>query len=260
MKIKRSFTLPKILSFLLVLPLLPAHSGTVTINGSGSAGTGAIFVTTALGNIDLGTRVRIGAFTDLTVLNNTINSFTLGTSNYADTLLALNSNFVDLGTNVANYGNTSQSAVGGAIGLFTPSSNQFRFNNISSLTINGVSQDRVVFNGSIPNVNYSAAAGIGASKSLYMWVAFNDQLGIVRNADGSGTSAWTTPTSDLNGITMNLTGINSQSEVLLGTYVDNVTGVDFVALVPEPSSASLVVFGFGLMLAKRRMKKTKIHA
>lgn len=241
--------------FITTLSVLPVQSGTITIGGTGSSGAAPIFVTTALSNIDIGTRIRIGSFSDLTALNNSINDFTTGSSNYSQTLLSLNNNFVDFGTGVTNFGNSSQVAVGGA--AFTPSTSQFRFNNVSSLTINGVTSSWNVFNGTITSVNYSSATGPG--KNLYMWIAHNDQIGIVRNADGSGTSAWTTPGSDLSGVTMNLNGINSQSEVLLGTYVANTSGSNFIALaVPEPGSSTLLFSGIALLIASKSLRRQKV--
>lgn len=245
----KTFRIPKLLAACIIIAG-NAHAGTVTIVGSGAT-SGPIFVTSTLGNIDIGTRIRIGTFLDLTVLNNAINDYMGGTSNYNQTLLALGNNFADLGTNVSNYGNSSQSAVGGA--AFTPSSSQFGFNNISTLTINGASRVSNVFNGSIQNVNYSSS--IGANKNLYIWTAFNNEIAIVRNADGTGTAAWTTPGSDLSGVTMNMSGINSQAEVLLGNYVDYATGNDLIALaVPEPTSGLLMVAGGALLFALRRRK------
>ena len=227
------------------------NAGTITVLGAGSGGA-PIFVTTALDNIDIGTRVRIGTFLDLSALNSAINAFSTGSASFSTTLLNLNNNFADLGTNVTNYGTTSQSAVGGAV--FSPSTTQFGFNNIASLTINGVTANRNVFNGSITTVNYSSS--IGASKNLYIWTAFDNQIGIVRNSDGTGTSAWTTPGSDLSGVTMNLSGINSQSEVLLGTYVDYGTGSDLIALaVPEPNTGILMIASSAILFVLRKKAK-----
>lgn len=225
-----------------------ALAGTITIVGNG-AGGGPIFVTDTLGNIDLGTRVRFGTFTDVSSLNAVINAYKAGTSDYNTALTALNSNFVDLGTNVTNYGNTSQ-----ASSLISVSPSQFMFQNTLSLTINGVSGNWNVFNGSIQNVNYTS--GIGTGKNLYAWVAFNNQIGIVRNADGTGTADWKTPTSDLSGVTMNLSSLSS-GEVLLGNYVDYASGSDLISLqaaVPEPSTASLVLLGLSSILVARRKK------
>lgn len=225
------------------------QAGTITLVGNG-ASSGPIFVTSSFGSIDLGTRLRVGTFNDLTLLNNTISAFAAGTQGYASTLSALNSNFADLGTNVANYGSASQVGTG-------VSSNTVVFNTTASLAINGAAAASYnVFNGSIQNVNYSSS--IGASKNLYIWAAFNSEIGIVRNVDGTGTTSWITPTSDLSGVTMNLSGINSQSEVLLGTYTDYLTGSDLIRLapaIPEPSTGALMMIGAVGLVALRRLRK-----
>lgn len=245
-----------LIALVVSLPMM-ASAATVTIVGNG-AGTGPIFVTSALGNIDIGTRVRIGTFLDVAVLNNTISAFRSGSADYASTLLALNNNFSDLGTGVTNYGTSSQVANGGS--PFVPSTTQFGFNNFTTLTVNGVAGTYNTFNGTLTNVNYSLS--IGSSKSLYLWTAFNNELGIVRNANGTGTAAWTTPTSDLSGVTMNLSGLQASGafeagEILLGQTTDNASGNDFIRLeaVPEPSTGALMVIGGVGLVALRRLRK-----
>lgn len=232
------------------------YSGTITIVGNG-AGGGPIFVTSKSASIDIGTRVRIGTFIDVTALNNAISAFTAasGAADYATTLTALNNNFVDLGTNVTNYGASSQVANGGA--AFTPSTSQFGFNNITSLTVNGVLGNWNTFNGSITTVNYSLS--IGTSKNLYFWTAFNNEIAIVRNADGTGTAAWTTPSSDASNLTLNMSGLQAAaggtmqaSEVLLGSIVEYSSGPDLIKLIPEPSTSSLILVSVIPFLARRR--------
>jgi hypothetical protein len=225
-----------------------ASAATVTLVGNGAA-SGPIFATSTLGNIDLGTRIRVGTFFDISLLNNAISAFKTGASSYSDTLLALSNNFGDLGTGVANYGSASQVGTG-------VSASQFVFNTTANLAINGAPTAAYnVFTGSIQSVTYSAS--IGASKNLYIWTAFNNEIGIVRNVDGTGTTAWTTPTSDLSGVTMNLSGINSQAEVLLGSYVDYASGSDMITLAqtPEPSAGVLLVIGSVATFVLGRRKK-----
>jgi hypothetical protein len=129
------------------------------------------------------------------------------------------------------------------------------------LAINGAASTAYnVFNGSIQSVTYSSS--IGASKNLYIWTAFNNEIGIVRNANGTGTAAWTTPTSDLSGVTLNLSGLQAStggaldsSEILLGTGYDYSTGSDLIALqaaVPEPTTSVLIMLGGMVVLAMRR--------
>lgn len=235
------------------------NAGTVTIVGNG-AGNGPIFVTSTAGNIDIGTRVRVGTFIDLSVLNSAISAFTSGSSDYASTLLALNNNFSDIGTGVTNYGSSSQTANGGS--SFSPSTSQFGFNNLTTLTVNSVSGTYNTFNGSISNVNYSLS--IGSSKSLYIWTAFNNEIAIVRNANGTGVGTWTTPTSDTANVTLNLSGLQATAggtvetgEVLLGNVTEYSSGPDLIRLqaVPEPSTGVLMMIGAGGLVALRRLRK-----
>jgi len=243
-----------ICSLLMATPFV--HAGTVTIVGNG-AGGGPIFVTSKNLSIDIGTRVRIGTFTDLSLLTTTINNFlnTNAPVSYAATLTALNNNFVDLGTGATNYGTTSQTANGGA--SFTPSTTQFGFNNITSLTVNGVAGSWNTFNGSINSVNYSLSVGV--SKNLYIWTAFGNEIAIVRSADGTGTAAWTTPSSDASNLTLNLSGLQSSAggtmqtaEVLLGSITEYASGPDLIALIPEPSIASYLLISMALPLMRRK--------
>lgn len=248
----------KALALVLVSAMSMGQSATITLVGNG-AGGGPIFVTSGLGNIDLGTRLRVGTFLDITVLNNAISAFKSGASSYSDTLLALNGNFADLGTNVTNYGNANQTGTG-------VSASQLVFNTTANLAINGgTASTRNVFNGGIANVTYSSS--IGAGKNLYIWTAFNNEIAIVRNADGTGTANWVTPGSDLSGVTMNLSGLQSSaggtlqtSEILLGTGYDYSSGSDLIALeaVPEPSTGALMVIGSALLLVMHRRKQNAI--
>lgn len=257
-----SLNLLKVYCFLIcVLGLTsvePARAGNIVLVGNG-AGGGPIFVTSTMGNIDLGTRLRVGTFLDLSALNNAISNYLSGSSNYNDTLLALNSNFADLGTNVTNYGSASQTGTG-------VSSSQVVFNTTASLAINGATAATYnVFNGQIANVNYSSS--IGPSKNLYIWTTFNNAIAIVRNADGTGNAAWTSPTSDLSGVTMNLSHLQSPaggsvqtSEVLLGKVFDYSSGSDLIALaVPEPSAGALVALAGICLLRRKKRNQTSVN-
>ena len=260
MKIKSNNLLKK--AFILFGVSLSVHSavmaGTITLVGNG-AGGGPIFVTSTSTSIDIGTRVRIGTFTDSTALSTAISNYLSGSANYSATLSALNSNFVDLGTGATNYGTSTQSAIGGA--TFTPDTTKFLFNGITSLAVNGVTSNYNTFNGTITGVNYSLS--IGASKNLYIWTAFNNEIGIVRNADGTGTAAWISPTSDGANITMNMSGLQAtaggamqNAEVLLGSVLDYSSGSDLIklsAVIPEPSTSALFLYGIiGIASWKRR--------
>jgi hypothetical protein len=236
------------------------NAGTVSIVGNG-AGGGPIFVTSTGASIAINTRVYVGTFSNESLLTSTVSNYLAGSSNYAATVAALQSNFVNIGTG-GNYGAVSQVAVNGA--AYTTSSSEFRFNGITSLAINGAAAANYnTFNGSFTGVNYSLS--IGTAKNLYIWTASDNGIAIVRNANGSGTAAWITPAADSSGITMNLSGLQASAggsveaaEVLLGTVSDYASGSDLIALrvIPEPSSASLLAIGVAGLVALRARRKS----
>jgi hypothetical protein len=243
---KKSSELKKALGLALVLGagLGWGHAANLAVVGSG-ASSGPIITTSAFGDIALGTRVRIGKFVNEATLNSQINSFKTSVLDYNGMISWLNdsANFVDLGTNVTNFGNASQTGTG-------VSSSAFVFNTTASLTVNGVTASRNVFNGSIANVNWSSS--IGFSTPVYMWVAYGGELGIFRD------SAWTTPLADLTGLTLNLNSISNaqtgNTEILLGGYQDYASGTDLLVLIPEPSTGSLALLGMALAWTVRRKK------
>jgi len=244
---KKSSELKKALGLALVLGagLGWGHAANLAVVGNGASG-GPIITTSAFGDIALGTRVRIGKFVNEATLNSQINSFKTSVLDYNGMISWLNdsANFVDLGTNVTNYGAASQSINGSTV-----TSNAFVYNTTASLTVNGVTASRNVFNGSITNVNWSSS--IGFSTPVYMWVAYGGELGIFRD------SAWTTPVSDLTALTLNLNTISNaqtgNTEILLGGYQDYASGTDLL-VIPEPSTGSLALLGMALAWTVRRKK------
>ena len=234
------------------------NAGTVTIVGNGS-GSAPIFVTSTGASIAMNTRVYIGTFTDVTVLNSTVANYLAGSANYLTTLAALQNNFVNLGTG-GTYGSVAQVAVG--VGsTYTSSTTEFRFNGKTSLAINGAAAANYnTFNGNINTVTYSSSIGFG--KNLYIWTASDSGIAIVRNANGTGTAAWITPVADATGVTLNLSGLQATgavqaSEVLLGKVTEYASGSDLIALaIPEPSSASLLALGVAGLVALRVRRKS----
>jgi hypothetical protein len=226
----------------------PAFAGNVQLVGNGSS-SGPIITTSSSSDITLGTRLRVGTFTNTPALNSAITSFLNQSKTYAQTVADLNAIFVDLGTNVTNFGNSSQIGTG-------VSSSQFVFNNSFNVTVNGSTSSRVGYFGSIANVNYSSVSGLGNNSNVYIWTALNNEIGIFSNSN------WRTPAGDLTGVTLNLSAITFASrstDVLLGTYVNNATGSDFLALavIPEPSSSSLVLLGLGLAILRSKKNKNE---
>lgn len=224
------------------------HAANIALVGNGAA-SGPIISTSTFGDIALGVRLRVGTFTDSAALNSAISNFKDGSKTYLETVAALNAVFTDLGTNVTNFGNASQVGTG-------VSSTQFVFNTTASLTVNGTTASHNVFTGSIASVAYSSS--IGYSKSVYVWTAYNSEIGIFRD------SVWTTPVSDLTALTLNLNGITAASaatEILLGGYQDYASGTDLLTLattIPEPSSLSLFLGGCVILAGLNRKSNRKV--
>jgi hypothetical protein len=238
MKYQKSIT-----AILVALSSLPVFAANIALVGNG-ASTGPYITSSVGADIAIGTRLRVGTFTDTVALGNAIQAFTTGTSDYLATLVALNSVFTDLGTNVTNYGNANQTGTG-------VSATQAVFNTTASLLVNGVTAAHNVFSGSIANVNYSSS--IGSNKSVYVWTAYSGEIGIFRD------STWTTPASDLTALTLNLNTISAGSDILLGSYQDYAAGNDQLRLasaIPEPSSASLLALGVAGLVALRVRRKS----
>jgi hypothetical protein len=204
-------------------------------------GPGAVFVTSQNTNIDLGTRLYVGCFSDLGQLNATINNFKNGTTTYYQTITDLTSNFSNFGSG-GDFGAVRQNG--------TTVEGQFVFNNSSSAVHSNLWPYNFYFNvpyGSINDVRFSTT--VGGARDIYMWTAFDNEIALIRD------SYWTTPTSDLGSITLNTLAINNQSEVLIGDYINpQEGGIGFIRTVPEPSAISLLVFG-GVVVALGRRKK-----
>ncbi len=230
---------------LLAYGLNNTMAANLAVVGNGAA-SGPIIVSSVGSDIALGTRVRIGTFNNASTLNTTIADYRSGTVDYNQSLLNLGSNFTDLGTNVTNFGNANQTGTG-------VSSTQFVYNTTANLTVNGLLSSHNVFSGSIANVNWSSS--VGFSSPIYLWVAYNNEIGIFRD------SAWTTPVSDLTALTLNLNSISSaqtgNTEVLLGSYTDYASGTDLLKLesVPEPSTGVLMAIGAVGLVTMRRLRK-----
>ena len=237
--------------------LSQASSIIVVANG---ASTGPILTTSASQNLALGTQLRIGAFGNLANLTNSINTWKAGTTAnsagevaaarsalFNSVLSTLNSNFTDLGAGGV-FGSPSQTG--------TTVAGKFVVNTTASLTVNGSASTYNVANGQITTVTPSSAAGIGTGKQLYLWASYNDEIGIFTD------STWVAP-ADLSNLTMNLNAVsNLAAEILLGSYIDNATGNDFLGLgattvtvIPEPSSLSLFGLGAALLVLRRRSIK-----
>jgi len=244
-------------SAVLIVALLESRvlAGSLVIVGFSAGSTdsepGGVFVTSQNMSIDLGTRLYVGCFNDLGLLGNTINNYKNGTFTYEQTFADLTSNFVSFGGGW-NYGTPNQPG--------TMVAGQFVFNNSSSaisstgqqFILSSINHHINIFYGTIDNIIYSRALGI--PRDIYMWTAFNNEIALVRNLDGIGTTLWTTPPDDFSSKTLNTSMINNQSEVLIGNYISPQVGsVGFIqTATPEPSSLSLLALGGVMVVLSRR--------
>jgi len=223
--------------------------------GASDSIPGGVFATSENMSIDLGTRLYVGCFNDLGQLNTTINNFNNGIAGYSQVFADLTANFINFGTG-GNYGRPSQ--------IGTTVANEFVFNNSTSALSSSIQTNILTSIGYNINVPYGSISGIqysmavGSLRDIYIWTAFNNEIALVRNLDGSGASYWSTPSNDLASLTLNTKDINNQSEVLIGNYVSPQEGsIGFIqTAAPEPSSLSLLALG-GLVVALRRRKQAR---
>jgi len=248
----------------------PAFAGTVTVSATGLSST-PIFVTSALGSITVGTEFNIGTFSSTAGLNTIISAYkagVVGTGNtlaeaqadgaskqsllYSQTLswLQSSSNFTSF---VAAADTVSQ--------VGTSASGKFLFNNSASRTVNGVSGTYGGSNGSFVVTYANYAPGVGSQ--LWAWYATGSEIAIVTDI------TWVVPTNNASGLTigsaaLSSTGSGNSAELLLATYTDYSSGSDLISsvaapvtleVVPEPSTASLMLLGAAGLVVLRRLRK-----
>lgn len=243
------------------------QAGTITVSATGVSSS-PIFVTSALASITVGTELNIGTFLNTANLSSTISTFKAGvvgtgtsaalaqadadskkTALYNQTLnwLSSSANF----TSIVSAANTITQAG-------TTASNKFLFNNTASRTVNGVSGTYGGSNGTF-DVTYGNY-GPGTGAQLWAWFATGTEIAIVTD------STWLVPVNNTAGLSVGTaqlasTGVGNPSELLLAEYVDYANGSDLIKslgitqtldVIPEPSTAGLLLSGLGLLSFLRR--------
>lgn len=243
------------------------QAGTITVSATGVSSS-PIFVTSALASITVGTELNIGTFLNTANLSSTISTFKAGvvgtgtsaalaqadadskkTALYNQTLnwLSSSANF----TSIVSAANTITQAG-------TTASNKFLFNNTASRTVNGVSGTYGGSNGTF-DVTYGNY-GPGTGAQLWAWFATGTEIAIVTD------STWLVPVNNTAGLSVGTaqlasTGVGNPSELLLAEYVDYASGSDLIKslgitqtldVIPEPSTAGLLLSGLGLLSFLRR--------
>ena len=247
-----------------------ANAGTITISATGVSSS-PIFVTSALGSLNVGVELNIGTFLNETDLANTISTFKAGVVGNGATLadaqtdastkssllynqtvswLSSNTNFKSI-VSVAN----SITQVG------TTAAGKFLFNNTAARTVNGVSGTYAGANGTMDVTYANFTPGAGAK--LWAWFATGSEIAIVNDV------SWVVPGTNAAGLTVGTaqiasSGSGNPAELLLANYTDYASGSDLVSsvavattfnVVPEPSTGALMMIGAAGLVALRMLRK-----
>lgn len=243
------------------------QAGTITVSATGVSSS-PIFVTSALASITVGTELNIGTFLNTGGLSSTISAFKAGvTGTGTSTALAqadADSKRTALYNQTVNWLSSSAnftsivSAANTITQAGTTASNKFLFNNTASRTVNGISGNYAGSNGTFDVIYGNYGPGTGAQ--LWAWFATGTEIAIVTD------STWLVPVNNTAGLTVGTaqlvsSGVGNPAELLLAEYVDYTSGSDLIKslgitqtlnVIPEPSTAGLLLSGLGLVSLLRR--------
>jgi len=243
------------------------QAGTITVSATGVSSS-PIFVTSALASITVGTELNIGTFLNTGNLSSTISTFKAGVIGTGNTLseaqadadsksTALYNQTLSWLSSSANF-TSIVSAANTITQAGTTASNKFLFNNTASRTVNGISGNYAGSNGTF-DVTYGNY-GPGTGAQLWAWFATGTEIAIVTD------STWLVPVNNTAGLTVGTaqlasSGVGNPAELLLAEYVDYASGSDLIKalgitqtlnVIPEPSTAGLLLSGLGLVSLLRR--------
>ncbi len=254
--------IPQLAIALSFLSILNTEAGTVTVSATGLS-SAPIFVTSTLSSVAANTQLYIGTFKSVTDLNGIISTYKAGvtgtSSSDASTKAAslYTSTFSWL-TGSANFYNFASAA--NSITQTAGIAGQVAFTTSASRSVNGVSASYAGASGTM-DVTY-ANYGAGAGAQLWAFYGTGSEIAIVTD------STWIVPANNASGLTIGTaqlvsTGSGVASELLLAKYTDYATGSDLIGslaiaqvVIPEPSSASLLVLGMAGLVALRARRKS----
>ena len=231
-------------SMLLMGVLIINQSQAATVNVgflANSDGVGRILSST--GSINTVGLIKVGFFSKTSTELSTIASgWTASTSVY-DRYNSLNSLFTQVGT-IVNPSTTGGTVGGSVTGLYNTAGAGWNFS--SSGGVNGTA-------------SYVELNLVPQSTKMYVW-AFNNSdfssssfnpthWALVTNQSGTGN--WVIPGSGA--LSLVLSSVTRSADVILGT--DNFANIN-MALIPEPSSASLLALGVAGLVAMRVRRKS----
>lgn len=243
------------------------QAGTITVSATGISSS-PIFVTSALASITVGTELNIGTFLNTGNLSSTISTFKAGVIGTGNTLSEAQADADSKRTALYNQTLSWLSSSGNFTSIVsaantitqagTTASNKFLFNNTATRTVNSVSGSYAGSNGTF-DVTY-ANYGPGTGAQLWAWFATGTEIAIVTD------STWLVPVNNTAGLTVGTaqlasSGVGNPAELLLAEYVDYASGSDLIKalgitqtlnVIPEPSTAGLLLSGLGLVSLLRR--------
>jgi hypothetical protein len=208
-----------------------------------NSGTGQFLSSTgAINTVGL---VKVGYFSGKTStdLASIVSGWTGSTTAY-QRYNSLNSLFTQIGTAV-NPASTGGTVGGSTAGLYSAAGAGWNFS--SAGAINGTA-------------NYADLSLVPQNSQMYIWAFNNSDFGsssfnptqwaLVTNL--SGTSNWVIPSSGA--LSMSPLSVTRTQDVILGT--DATVNINMVAIIPEPSSASLLALGVAGLVALRIRRKS----
>jgi len=240
MKNKLKLTLGTLIALPVFLQAATVNVGTVATSST----TGQYLTST--GAINTAGFVRVGFFDkSFAELQTTISGWSGSTTALA-AYTSLNNSFTAIGTVIAPA-STGGSLGGSTTGLYQTAGAGWNFSSAGAVsgTANFVDlalapQGTQIYVWAFNNSDLTFASGTAPTQ----WALVTD-----RNATG-GT--WTMPGSGT--LSTLLSAVSTQSDVLLGT--DNGNNVNMAAIIPEPSSASLLAIGVAGLVALRARRKS----
>jgi hypothetical protein len=270
MKINNKFNFKNLLlvAAMTWLGVAASHAGTVTVSATGVSNS-PIFVTSTLASLSVGTQLYIGNFLDSAALATRIATYKTGVEGIGNSLAeaqtAANTAAATLYSSTFNWLSSSANfkslpAAANSISQ-AGAAGRFLFASSATRSVNGVSGTYAGATGTM-DVTY---ASFGTNSQLWAWYATGSEIGIFTD------STWTIPGSPSAPMTIGSAALgNFASEILLGTYTDYLyaptgVGIDLISsaaisktltVIPEPSSASLLVLGVAGLVALRARRKS----
>jgi len=234
------------LAMLLMGALILSQGQAATVNigvVANNAGVGQF--STSAGSINTVGLIKVGYFSGKTstALASIVSGWTDSTTAY-QRYNSLNSLFTQIG-NVVNPATAGGTVGGSTTGLYSAASAGWNFSPTGGIS---------------GTASYVDLALVPQSTQMYVWAFNNSDFGsssfnptqwaLVTNQ--SGTANWVVPGSGA--LSMVLSSVSRSTDVILGT--DATANIKMVAIIPEPSSASLLALGVAGLVALRARRKS----